>query len=313
MMRRALSIDLGGTELKAGMVSETGAIDGFRACPTERYGGPKAVMTQMATLVTQVLRDSEGEAPVGLGIAAPGPLDCNQGIALSLPSFDGWRDVPLAAEMRARLGLPVRIENDGNAAALGEWRFGGGQGLHSLVYVEVSAGIGGGVIADGRLLRGRRGLSVEIGHMTIDAGAGETLFGGAPGTWEALASGTAFGLDATHRAEGYDGARLRRAAGSGTITVRHIIEAARRGDPLACDLLDEEARLLGIGFVNLLHLYAPERIIVGGAISAGLDLMRGRIESTIKDRALPAYADVPVVAAVLGQKAGLLGAASLVL
>ena len=312
-MRRALAIDLGGTELKAGMVRETGAVDGYRACPTDRYGGPKAVMTQMANLLMQVLRDTEGEAPVGLGIAAPGPLDCDRGIALSPPSLEGWRDVPLAAEMRARVGLPVRIENNANAAALGEWRFGGGHGVDNLVYVTVSTGIGGGIIADGHLLRGRRGLAAEIGHMTIDAGAGETLFGGPPGTWEALASGTAFGLEATYRAGGYDGARLRRAAGSGTITARHVVEEARGGDPLACDLLDEEARLLGIGFVNLLHLYAPERIIVGGGVSAGLDLMQGRIERTIRDRALPPYADVPVSATVLGQKAGLVGAASLVL
>ncbi len=312
-MRRALGIDLGEAELKAGLVGETGAVVGYCACPTDRHGGPKAVMAQMAALIARVMRDHEGEEPVGVGIAAPGLVDLDRGIALSIPSLEGWRDVPLAVEMKARLGLSVRIENDANAAALGEWRFGAGRGTNNLVNVTVDTGIGGGILVGGRLLRGHRGLAVEIGHMTIDAGAGETLFGGASGTWEALASGTAFGLDATHRAGGYDGATLRRAAGSESITARHVFEVARNGDPLACDLLDEEARFLGIGFVNLLHLYAPERIVVGGVVAAGLDLMRDRIERTIRDRALPAYADVPVIASVLGPNAGLVGAASLVL
>ncbi len=123
------------------------------------------------------------------------------GIAIAPPTLEGWHDVALAAEMQARLHLPVRIENDANAAALGEWRFGAGRGTEHMVFVTVSTGIGGGVIADGRLLQGNRGLAAEIGHMTVDATATESLFGGAPGAWEALASGTALGRDATRGAQ----------------------------------------------------------------------------------------------------------------
>ena len=300
-MRHALAVDLGGTELRAAMVDESGAVLAYAACATDSRGGPAAVMAQMVDLLGRIEREVGIRAPVGLGIAAPGPLDAVAGIAIAPPTLEGWHDVPLAAEMQARLGLPVRIENDANAAALGEWRFGAGRGTRHMVFVTVSTGIGGGVIADGRLLHGDRGLAAEIGHMTIDATATESLFGGAPGAWEALASGTALGRDATAL------------AGPGPITARHVVEAARIGDPLACALLDREARLLGIGFTNLLHLYAPERIIMGGGVAAGLDLMRDHIAATIRERALAPYRNVPVIAAALGPQAGLVGAASLVL
>ena len=312
-MRHALAIDLGGTELRAAMVDESGAVLGFLACATDSRGGPAAVMAQMADLLRKLEREVGDRAPVGLGIAAPGPLDASAGVAIAPPTLQGWHDVPLAAEMQARLDLPVQLANDANAAALGEWRFGAGRGTDHMVFVTVSTGIGGGVIADGRLLQGYRGLAAEIGHMTIDADATESLFGGAPGAWEALASGTALGRAATRGAAGPDGAGLRTLAGHGPITARHVVEAARMGDPLARTLLDREARLLGIGFTNLLHLYSPERIIMGGGVAAGFDLMRDRIEATIRERALVPYRTVPVVVAALGTHAGLVGAASLVL
>ncbi len=311
MTRRALAVDLGGTELRAAVVDDMGAVAGFASQLTDSRGGPEAVIAQIVDIVGRVLGEVGGKRPSGLGIAAPGPLDPVAGIAIAPPTLAGWRDVPLAAIMEQRLGLVVRLENDANAAALGEWRFGAGRGTNDMVFVTVSTGIGGGVIADGRLLHGARGLAAEIGHMTVDASSHASLFGGAPGAWEALASGTALGRDATRAAVSPGGARLRLLADGGPVTARHVVTAAREGDELALALLRTEARLLGIGFANLLHLYAPERIIVGGGVSAGLDLMMPDIEMEIRHRALPAYRDVPVLPAALGRMAGLVGAASL--
>ena len=237
-MRHALAVDLGGTELRAAMIDESGVVLGSLACVTDSRGGPAAVMAQMVDLLGKLEREVGDRAPVGLGIAAPGPLDATAGVAIAPPTLQGWHDVPLAAEMQARLQLPVRIENDANAAALGEWRFGAGRGTEHMVFVTVSTGIGGGVIAGGRLLHGHRGLAAEIGHMTIDVNATEGLFGGAPGAWEALASGTALGREAARGATGPDGAGLRALAGPGPVTARHVVEAARIGDPLASKLLD---------------------------------------------------------------------------
>jgi glucokinase len=311
-MTLALAIDLGGTEVRAAIVDHAGAVLAFAATATDSRGGPNAVIAQIVELSARVRAATEQVAIVGVGIAAPGPLDPQAGIMIAPPTLFGWHDVPIAALLRERLGLPVLLENDANAAALGEWRFGAGRGTRNIVFITVSTGIGGGVIADGRLLHGRRGLAAEIGHMTIDCRSPESLFGGACGAWEALASGTALGREAARRAGGADGASLRALAGSGPVTARHVAEVARRGDQLSLELIAEEARLLGIGFVNLLHLYSPERLIVGGGLSAALDLMQEEIGRTVRDRALVAYRDVPIVAAALGGRAGLVGAASLV-
>jgi glucokinase len=181
-----------------------------------------------------------------------------------------------------------------------------------MVFVTVSTGIGGGVIADGRILHGRRGLAAEIGHMTI-TNEGDRCFCGAIGCFEAVASGTALGRRATARAGQPDGSLLRELSGNGEVTGRHVVEAARRGDGLALELLDMEARWLGIGFTNLLHLYSPDIIVMGGGISNGFDLLRDAMMATVRDRAMRAYRDVPIVPAQLGHHAGLIGAASLIL
>ncbi len=312
-MRRALAVDLGGTELRAAVVDEAGRTVAFASTETDSTGGPEAVIAQILALTTRVRAEAGGAAPVGMGVAAPGPLDPATGVVLAPPTLRGWQNVPLAALLGERLALPVRIENDANAAALGEWRFGAGRGTRSMVFVTVSTGIGGGVIADGRLLHGHRGLAAEIGHMTIALGSDRALFGGAAGAWEAVASATALGHEAERRARGPNGARLRALAAGGALTARHVVAAAREDDGLARALIDEEAHLLGVGIVNLLHLYAPERVIVGGGLGAALDLMQGGIEATVRARALAPHRDVPVVAAALGRQAGLVGAACLIL
>jgi len=310
--RLALAVDLGGTDLRAAVIDEAGSVLALATTATDSQGGPEAVIAQIVALAGRVLAEAGQPAVIGVGVCAPGPLDPDAGMVLSAPTLSGWGEVPLAALLQDRLGHPVKLENDANAAALGEWRFGAGRGTQNMVFVTVSTGIGGGVVADGRLLHGRRGMAAEIGHMTIDPRSEKSLFGGGNGVWEALASGTALGQEATLRAAGPDGVAMRRLAGSPTITARHVVAAARQGDKLALALVEEEARLLGIGFVNLLHLYSPERLIVGGGLSAALDLMHEEIAVTISDRALPAYRDVPVVVAALGGNAGLIGAASLV-
>ena len=194
MTECALAVDLGGTELRSAIVDRGGRIDALATTATRAQDGPEAVIEQIAAAVDR-LRAAAGERSVlGLGVGAPGPLDPVAGIAIGPPTLAGWQDVPLAALLRQRLGIEVRIENDANAAALGEWRFGAGRGTRSLVFVTVSTGLGGGVIADGRLLHGRRGLAAEIGHMTIADGSEDACFCGVRGCWEALASGTALGL-----------------------------------------------------------------------------------------------------------------------
>jgi len=307
----ALAFDLGGTELRAALIDDTGCLLSFASLSTDAAGGPAAVIRQIELLAETVLAETPGLSPIGIGIGAPGPLDPEAGVVIAAPTLVGWHEVPLADILHDRFQLPVRLENDANAAALGEWRYGAGRGAESMVFVTVSTGIGGGVIADGWILHGRRGLAAEIGHMTI-TNEGERCFCGAVGCFEAVASGTALGRRATARTKAFDGSMLRALAANTDVTGRHVVDAARSGDVVALELLNAEARWLGIGFTNLLHLYSPDVLVMGGGISNGFDLLRDRMVATVRERAMPVYRDVPIVAAQLGRYAGLIGAASLI-
>ncbi|GLS39474.1 glucokinase [Mesorhizobium tianshanense] len=312
MTKLALAFDLGGTELRGALVERGGAVAARVSAPTMAGAGSEAVIGQIIALAGTLLAEHPQAKVAGIGMCAPGPLDPKAGIVIGPPTLAGWHDVPLIDILSRQFSLPVRLENDANAAALGEWRFGAGRGSGSLVFVTVSTGIGGGVVADGHIYHGRRGLAAEIGHMTI-TGEGDRCFCGAVGCFEAVASGTALGRRATRLTAPGDGSLLRRLSGGGDVSARHVIEAARAGDISALELVDAEAKWLGIGFTNLLHLYSPDLIVMGGGLANGFDLLAPRIRSTVEQRAMPAYRDVPIVPAELGDRAGLIGAASLIL
>lgn len=308
-MRAALAVDLGGTELRVALVGADGAFLARDAQPTLARSGPDAVIGQIVRLLHQMEMRAEGCTILGVGVGAPGPLDPERGVVLDAPTLDGWTNVPLVALLGARLGREVRLENDANAAALGEWMFGAGRGTRHMVFVTVSTGIGGGVIVDGRLLHGRHGMAAEIGHMAVSE-RDIPCPCGSTGCWEALASGTALARFANAAAMGGAATSL---PPDGSISARDVVRAAQEGDALAGRLLDQEARWLGVGFANLLHLFSPERIIVGGGVSAGLEAMRPVIEQVMHRRAMGAFRDVPLLPAALGADSGLAGAAGVIL
>jgi glucokinase len=312
MAKVALAFDLGGTELRGALVDSSGRILAFASAPTLSRAGSEAVIGQITALARELRAQFPETEIAGIGIGAPGPLDPKAGIVIAPPTLAGWHDVPLIDILGRQFDIPVRLENDANAAALGEWRFGAGRGAGSLVFVTVSTGIGGGVIAEGHLYHGRRGLAAEIGHMTI-TGEGNRCFCGAIGCFEAVASGTALGRRATAQTTPGDGSLLRRLSAGGDVSARHVVEAARTRDGQALELIEEEAKWLGIGFTNLLHLYSPDLIVMGGGLANGFDLLSPTIRTIVEQRAMPAYRDVPIVTAQLGDRAGLIGAASLIL
>lgn len=309
----AVALDLGGTQLRAALVGNDGAIQARAAERTDVAGGPRAVLAQMRRLVAEVVAEVVGGVVVtGVGVCAPGPLDTGTGTVLGIPTLPGWAGFPLRDALADALGLPVTLENDGIAAAYGEWRHGAGRGLLHMVYVTVSTGIGGGVVIDGRLLHGRRGMAGHVGHFPMDP-AGPVCSCGAAGCFEALASGSA--LDrAARMAAAADpaGAIARRAAGH-PAEACHAEDAARQGDPEALRIMAREAALLGVGITGLIHLYSPERVILGGGVSAAFDLLDAGIHAMIRSRAMPAFRDVLVVPAALARNSGLVGAATLAL
>jgi glucokinase len=247
----------------------------------------------------------------GLGVCVAGPVDPYAGIVLEASTMVGWQNVPLRALLAARTGVAVTLANDGNAAALGEWRFGSGQGCRHFVYVTVSTGIGGGVIVDGRLLLGRKGIAGEIGHMIVDPD-GPLCNCGAHGCWEAFAAGTALATTAQAAQTAAPDSLLHQWAQERPLAAKDVIDAARLDDVLARRLVYDEGVWLGIGMTGLLHLYSPERIAVGGGLSNALSLFLPQIEHAIQTRAMPPFREVLIVPAALGDNAGVIGAGALV-
>jgi glucokinase len=307
--RAAIGIDLGATQVRAAIVDESGEVLVARSALTDP-SGPEGVVRQIRSLVGQVSAQYGDAAVRGVGLCAPGPLDSGAGLVLDIPTLPGWKNIPIAQWMSDVLSQPVTLENDGIAAAIGEWRFGAGRGLKDFVYVTVSTGIGGGVICDGHVLRGRRGMASHLGHMTTHPD-GATCACGNRGCWEAQASGTALAVHARRAIANRPESVL--AVCGDALDARQIVDAARAGDQLARELVSREAELLAIGLTNLLHLYSPSAIVIGGGVSHGFDVLADDIRRHIVRRAMPDFREVPIVAAHLGQQSGLVGAASLVL
>lgn len=205
--------------------------------------------------------------------------------------------------------MPVTLNNDANAAAYGEWRFGGGRGYRHVVYITASTGIGGGVVMDGRLLLGQGGFATEFGHMSI-ALNGPTCLCGHCGCWESLASGTALAKFAEEAVRECQSSLMIELAGAGPIHAHHVGAAALQGDPLALALLQDEARYLTSGLINVLHLFAPEIVLIGGGVAASLPLMKRTILEGIQKGAMPSYRRIPIERAEL-EEPGVVGAAAL--
>lgn len=296
-----LGIDLGGTHLRVALVDAAGQVLAAERRETDR-DGPEAVIAQMTALIEAV----RGPAVRALGVGVPGTIDPAAGTVLGVPALPGWGGVPLVARLRAATGLPVVLENDAKAACIGEWRAGAGAGSDNLAYVTVSTGIGAGIVAEGRLLRGATGLAGELGHnrMTerpVPCACGRT------GCWQALASGPA--MAARAQAVAGPGSRLAVLADGAPISPRHVGVAAAEGDATALALLAETAEWLGVGFASLQHAYDSERIVVGGGVSALLEPMREGIEAALRARLLPGFRPAEIRRAALGDDAGLVGAA----
>lgn len=308
MERIAIGVDLGGTQVRAALVGEGGNLLAQASERTEAMAGPDRVLSQITGLAHGLLASHTNLTPLGVGVSTPGPVDTTTGIASDIPTLAGFDGFPLRAELQRRFGLPVSLENDGIAAAIGEWRYGAGKGCDDLIYMTVSTGIGGGIISGGSVLRGRKGMAGHIGHMSI-VPDGEPCPCGNRGCFEAYASGTAFARKARLVAAQYPETRLGK--DGETIDSRSIFRAGRAGDTLANRLIDEEAEMLGRGIANLIHILSPQLVVIGGGLANEFDRLYPLIRDYIARTAMLAFQGVSVVHAALGQNSGLIGAAAL--
>jgi len=310
-----VGVDLGGTQIRAALADDEGSILRRTSCLTLAEEGVKPVVGRIKGAIYEVMGATEREQLQGIGIVAPGPVALRKGIVRDAPNLPGWKNVPLKTLMEAEFGLPVVVGNDANLAALAEQRFGAGQGVSDLIYITVSTGIGGGIITDNRLLLGAQGFAAEVGHQTIEA-HGPRCKCGNIGCLEALAAGPAIARCARELIRTGIGMAIADLVGGDLdkITAKVVNQAAQAGDPVAIELFRQAGFYIGVGIVNLLHLFNPSLIVIGGSVAKAGALLFEPIRATVRERAMASYywENTPIVPATLGDDVGLLGAVALV-
>jgi len=313
-LRFFVGVDFGATKIRAGVVGEDGRILGRGDVDTEPRRGLEAVLANLERAVDLACRESGTplDDASGLGVAAPGQVDRTTLTVVQAPNL-GWRHVPLGALLRERFApLPVALQNDVKAAALGEQRFGAGQGVRDLVAVFVGTGVGGGIIAGGELVDGATGAAGEVGHLVYRPEGGERCSCGAYGHYEAYAGGAAVEQRFRQRVRaGLETRALELVCGHvDAISLGTIFEAAARGDGPAREVVDELESALGGLAANLATLLNPSRIVIGGGIVRKHPHIIERVEACVRELALEAARGCEVVPSALWEDAAVLGSAA---
>ena len=316
----SIGVDLGGTQIKAGLVLSTGEVVDSLSKPSQANDGASIVSGNIASVIHQLIRTNSHlllEDLVGIGIGTPGLIIPDRGIVHFSPNFDGWHDIPLVDLVRQKLDaqlthLPIHIENDGNAMAYGELRQGAGIGMKDVICLTLGTGVGGGIILDGQIFHGSRYVGAELGHTTI-FGDGRLCGCGNYGCLEAYVGRDQI-VERTR-------AKIIKSASCSPIleaqmdslTPKIIAEAAAKGDELAIEIFTETARYIGIALTSFAHILNPQMAIIGGGVSsAGEKLLFEPIRAEVRKRAMDTNAEsLQIVSAKLGNQAGLVGAAML--
>lgn len=316
MERLALGIDLGGSNIKAGIVNSKGEILREVSLPAEADRGPAHVIDQIAKSIHELLDgfSVNKEGFTGIGVGAPGTVDLDGGTVKYPPNFPGWTVVRLGEELQKKFDLRVEVDNDANAAAIGEARFGAGVGYQDFIMVTLGTGVGGGLILNGKIYRGPFGGAGELGHMSIDYDGPQCNCGNR-GCVEVYVGAKYLTKRAVEKVKVASESKILEYADRDLtkISPRFISLAAEQGDPTALEVLSETGTYLGIGLASVVNLLDVRIIIVGGGIAgAGKPLFHATEESVKQHVLKPMSENVKVLPAQLGNSAGILGAAALV-
>lgn len=300
MDRFFLGVDLGGTFIKGGVVDEGGRVVARAAVATQAAEGQDVVIGRLHALLEDLARACPAgrKAVTAAGIGVAGAIDGTRGLLRFAPNLPGWSDVPLGRMLAERLGLPTALENDANAAAVGEHWVGAGRDCSTFVLYTLGTGVGGGLVLDGRLWRGRDGAAGELGHVVIHPG-GDPCGCGRQGCLEAYASATAI----LRRLRAIPGAVAADSAPT-------VFRRAAAGDAACRRVLADAVEALGIAIAGMIHVLNPERILVGGGVAQAGEPLFGPLRDAVRRHALPVLAEgVTILPALLGEDAGLIGAA----
>lgn len=316
-MSYVVGMDLGGTNLRAAVVDESGRILSRARVATGAADGPDAVIARMAECAKAAWEDAS-LAPsdiLAIGVGAPGPLNTRTGTVIEAPNLPGWKNIPLGARLEEAAGVTVFVENDANAAAWGEKWAGAGRDVQSLIMLTLGTGVGGGIVIDGKLLHGIDDTAAEIGHITIRPD-GPVCGCGNHGCLEALASATALARRARELVASGGGKIIAELAGgdASRIEARTVHEAILRGDEDARELMAAVGADLGIAIAGLVNVLNPEMVILGGGMIGAGEYLFEPVRAEVRKRAFPVPAErARIVPAELGDDAGIIGAAGVAL
>jgi len=306
--RVVIGVDLGGTNTRTALVGRDGNLLDKQSVETLAAEGHEKVIAKLIGNIERQRANAgrHGRAVAAVGVGAPGVIHEQTGVVVKSPNFPDWNNLPLKRTLEESLRLPVFVENDANAAALGEqWR-GAAMDVGSMIFLTLGTGVGGGIVLDGRIWHGADGMAGEVGHMTI-VPEGRTCGCGNTGCLEMYASSR--GIVMTYK---------EMAAAQGTvsaerqqITSAQVYQAAREGDARALRAMQEMGRSLGIGIANLINIFNPEMVVIGGRVKDAWDLFIDASRGEIRKRAFEYPADrTKIVPSVLGDDAGMVGAAA---
>jgi glucokinase len=310
-----VGVDLGGTNVRAALISREGEILRQDRRPSLQDQPPDATLGQIVDACREVIAEhgARPEEVLGVGIGLPGIMDAQSGVCFWSPNFPQWKDVPIAATVAEGVGAPAFILNDAKCAALGELVYGAGRGVRNMVMITLGTGIGGAFVVDGRLLIGPNGSIGEVGHQTVDP-QGRRCGCGNYGCWETTCARDAIIERAERKLQAGRDSRLRALAERGGVTPALVSQAAAEGDAVALEVLQEIGFYAGLGVANLINIMNPERFVIGGGIAQAGELLLGPIRRTVDSRAVPLQRQTAqIVPAELGDLAGVMGAAVLVL
>lgn len=313
-----IGVDIGGTKIAAGVVDGNGAILYQTRTPMAANNGAGAGLAAVVAAIQSVAEkarktEQPDSQPRGIGLCAPGPLDPTSGVIINPPNLPCWRNYPLAAEVEGALGVPVKLDNDGNAAALAEARWGAGRGHRNVFYATLGTGIGTGIVFDGRIYHGRTGAAAEGGHVSIDY-RGPRCGCGKRGCIEALAAGPAIARRAQRKlAEGRPSA-IRELAGNNleAVSSEMVGKAFAEGDGLAGEVLLETVELLALWLGNMVDLLEPDIMVMGGGVASMLSPLLDRLREQLPGCCINSRCqEIPLVMARYGADAGIAGGAAL--
>ena len=322
MQTYVVGIDIGGTKLATVVADSTGHILSKVRKPTLAERGPAYAIQSLFEMVRETvgLANLEQSEVSAIGVSCGGPLDTKTGVVYSPPNLPGWDALPLKARLESEFQMPVTIENDANASALAEYRFGGGRGYNALLYMTMSTGIGGGIVIDGHIYRGANDSAGEVGHQIL-LPDGPPCGCGKRGCLEALCSGPAI----ARRAQAAIHAQITDTKTSATtllnladghiedVKSEHVLAAARTGDALSLQLINETAYYMGWGIANLVNILNPDIVLLGTIAIAAGDLLLNPIRETVSEFAMSRPAEaVKIAPAQLGETLGDLAAIALV-